>query len=318
MPDQRLGLTFYDVAELSDAIAAAVLVLSLEPDVPGVIAEFAVVPIPECLRAKGNAKRLQFEFDKINEIPGMLVRLENSFGSLLGDFDPLDRLSWRAMLEGPKGSPYEGGRFWFDVEFTGDYPFHPPSIVMTTKIYHCNWDDQGECHAEVFYTKRIEAADEQQVVFNVKMITGITLRLRMSRKARMNEVKRRLAEHEPIYDDGNYTLFFAGKPIQSFRTLEWCNVQNDSTLQTVFRKSSKGMFRDAWNPSILVKDVLQKLRGLMLNPQLETDDPADSPIGRPKIADKLRSNPEQHRRTAEQWTTMFATNGNSKTGYSPR
>ncbi|ORZ38048.1 ubiquitin-conjugating enzyme 2 [Catenaria anguillulae PL171] len=50
---------------------------------------------------------------------------------------------WTGTIAGPVGTPYEGGVFGFDLDLTTDYPFKPPKVKLTTKIYHCNIDDDG-------------------------------------------------------------------------------------------------------------------------------------------------------------------------------
>jgi ubiquitin-conjugating enzyme E2 J2 len=41
-------------------------------------------------------------------------------------------LEWHYVIEGPKGSVYEGGFYHGTLTFPSEYPFKPPSIQMTT------------------------------------------------------------------------------------------------------------------------------------------------------------------------------------------
>ncbi|KAG6458366.1 ubiquitin-conjugating enzyme E2 T [Manduca sexta] len=46
-------------------------------------------------------------------------------------------------LQGPKGTPYEGGTFKLVVTIPDKYPFEPPLVKFTTPVYHPNIDDSG-------------------------------------------------------------------------------------------------------------------------------------------------------------------------------
>jgi len=80
-----------------------------------------------------------------------LARINKEWKSF--ELDPLEHINvsvnnddiyrWTATMIGPAESPYEDGRFVLDIVLPTDYPFKPPRIKFTTKIYHCNISDSG-------------------------------------------------------------------------------------------------------------------------------------------------------------------------------
>lgn len=45
-------------------------------------------------------------------------------------------------IQGPKGTPYEEGVFEIDIQIPKQYPFEPPKMKFTTKIWHPNISSQ--------------------------------------------------------------------------------------------------------------------------------------------------------------------------------
>jgi ubiquitin-conjugating enzyme E2 D/E len=45
---------------------------------------------------------------------------------------------WHAVLEGPEGTVYQGGRFGLVVTLPAEYPFKAPTVTFATRIYHPN------------------------------------------------------------------------------------------------------------------------------------------------------------------------------------
>ncbi|KAI9188384.1 hypothetical protein H9P43_002775 [Blastocladiella emersonii ATCC 22665] len=79
-------------------------------------------------------KRIQREYADLVKNPPAGISV-----ALTGD----DLFKWSGTIDGPAGSPYEGGVFKFDLDLSLDYPFKAPKLKLITKIYHPNVDDDG-------------------------------------------------------------------------------------------------------------------------------------------------------------------------------
>ena len=57
-------------------------------------------------------------------------------GCSVAPIDFNDLFFWRATIQGPNDSAYQGGTYELDIEFEQDFPFSPPKITFKTKIEH--------------------------------------------------------------------------------------------------------------------------------------------------------------------------------------
>ncbi|CAF4516742.1 unnamed protein product, partial [Rotaria sp. Silwood2] len=50
---------------------------------------------------------------------------------------------FKVVIDGPRESPYEGGKFKVELFLPEEYPMAPPKVRFMTKLYHPNIDKLG-------------------------------------------------------------------------------------------------------------------------------------------------------------------------------
>lgn len=68
---------------------------------------------------------------------------------------------------GPKETPYEGGIFFLNIFFPSDYPFKPPKVTFTTKIYHCNVNGNGSICLDILQSQWSPALTISKVLLSI-------------------------------------------------------------------------------------------------------------------------------------------------------
>ncbi|KAI0293187.1 ubiquitin-conjugating enzyme/RWD-like protein [Multifurca ochricompacta] len=80
-------------------------------------------------------RRLMRELKELRTEPPEGIRVQLSEESILDVV---------GIIEGPEGTPYQGGYFRVKFEFTEEFPATPPRCWFATKIFHPNVSSSGE------------------------------------------------------------------------------------------------------------------------------------------------------------------------------
>jgi len=77
---------------------------------------------------------------------------------------------WTATIMGPEDSPYSGGVFFLSVQFPTDYPFKPPKITFTTRIYHPNINSNGNICLDILKDQWSPALTISKVLLSISSL----------------------------------------------------------------------------------------------------------------------------------------------------
>ncbi|XP_023199422.1 ubiquitin-conjugating enzyme E2 D4 isoform X1 [Xiphophorus maculatus] len=78
-----------------------------------------------------------------------------------------DLFHWQATIMGPSDSPYQSGVFFLTIHFPTDYPFKPPKVAFTTKIYHPNINSNGSICLDILRSQWSPALTVSKVLLSI-------------------------------------------------------------------------------------------------------------------------------------------------------
>ncbi|KAJ3416880.1 Ubiquitin-conjugating enzyme E2 4 [Chytridiales sp. JEL 0842] len=78
-----------------------------------------------------------------------------------------DLFHWQATIMGPSDSPYSGGVFFLSIHFPTDYPFKPPKLIFTTRIYHPNINSNGSICLDILRDQWSPALTISKVLLSI-------------------------------------------------------------------------------------------------------------------------------------------------------
>ncbi len=87
-----------------------------------------------------------------------------------GPLDEKDLFHWQATIMGPDDSPYSGGVYFLNIHFPADYPFKPPKVNFTTRIYHPNINANGSICVDILKDQWSPALTIAKVLLSISAL----------------------------------------------------------------------------------------------------------------------------------------------------
>lgn len=111
-----------------------------------------------------SAKRILKELKELEQEPPT--------GCSAGPESEQNIYTWTATILGPDDTPYAGGVFNLAILFPPDYPFKPPKVAFTTKVFHPNINTQGGICLDILKDQWSPALSIAKVLLSISSLLG--------------------------------------------------------------------------------------------------------------------------------------------------
>ena len=144
-------------------------------------------------------KRLHAELKEITTNPPL--------NCSAGPINDSNMYQWQATIIGPEGSPYQSGIFNLKIDFPENYPFKPPKIMFTTKIYHCNINSTGGICLDILKNQWSPALTISKVLLSICSLMDDP----NPNDPLVSEIAELLRKNKPLHDENarSWTLKYA-------------------------------------------------------------------------------------------------------------
>lgn len=179
-----------------------------------------------------------------------------------------DMWHWQGTVLGPRGTPYEGGVFFFDIDLT-EYSRKPPQIHFTTQIVHpLVHPESGIIHAPHKIDPAAPDGRESPlggIGISLNKVDGTQIDFFVDPADRIFRVKQYI--HLKMGIPPHYQrLICNGQELHDCMSVRESEIAKNSSVQLVC--TMEGTHRTFpsithWHPAITIRDVLVELRKLL-------------------------------------------------------
>ena len=114
-------------------------------------------------------RRIQSVNSLLNEELKEIIN-DPPFPCSAGLIDNSDYYHWQAIIAGPDDSLYAGGLFFLNTHIPVDYPFKPPKVTFSTRIYHPNINTHGSICMDILNSQWCPALTISKVLLSISSL----------------------------------------------------------------------------------------------------------------------------------------------------
>lgn len=81
-----------------------------------------------------------------------------------------DIYNWKAVIDGPKDTPFENGKFHLELKFYDDYPVKPPSVKFSTQMFHPNIYKDGKICVDILQREWSPAQNIRTILISIRSL----------------------------------------------------------------------------------------------------------------------------------------------------